>query len=33
MRTVNDQGIDSLLIGGIYADSAEDAIAHYLAMI
>ena len=31
--TVNDQGIDSHHVGGIYADSAEDAIAHYLAMI
>ena len=30
--TVNDQGIDSDVIGGIYADSAEDAISHYLAM-
>ena len=30
--TVNDQGIDSDVIGGIYADSAEDTIAHYLAM-
>ena len=31
--TVNDQGIDSNVIGGIYADSAEEAVAHYLAMI
>ena len=31
--TVNDQGINSLPVCGIYADSAEDAIAHYLAMI
>lgn len=31
--TVNDQGIDSLAIGGIYADSAEDAVSEYLAMI
>lgn len=31
--TVSDQGIDSLAIGGIYAESAEEAVAHYLAMI
>ena len=31
--TVNDQGIDSYHVGGIYADSAEEAVAHYLAMI
>lgn len=31
--TVNDQGIDSNVIGGIYADSAEDAVSEYLAMI
>ena len=31
--TVNDQGIDSPAIGGIYADSADDAVALYLAMI
>ena len=30
--TVNDQGIDSLPIGGIYADSAEDAVTQYLAI-
>ena len=29
--TVNDQGIDSLAIGGIYAESAEDAVSEYLA--
>lgn len=31
--TVNDQGIDSLAVGGIYADSAEGAVSEYLAMI
>lgn len=31
--TVSDQGIESLHIGGIYADTAEEAVAHYLAMI
>ena len=31
--TVNDQGIDSLAVGGIYADSAESAASEYLAMI
>ena len=31
--TVNDQGVDSLAIGGIYADSAEEAVTEYLAMI
>ena len=31
--TVNDQGIDSEVIGGIYADSAEGAATQYLAII
>ena len=31
--TVNDQGINSYPVGGIYADSAEDAVSEYLAMI
>jgi len=31
--TVNDQGIDSYPLGGIYAESAEDAVSEYLAMI
>ena len=31
--TVNDQGLDSIPIGGIYADSAEDAVTQYLATI
>ena len=31
--TVNDQGIDSNVIGGIYADNAEDAVSEYLAII
>lgn len=31
--SVNDQGIDSHSIGGIYADSAEDAVTEYLATI
>lgn len=31
--TVNDQGVDSLAVGGIYADSAEGAVSEYLAMI
>ena len=31
--TVNDQGIDSDVIGGIYADSAEGAVTQYLAII
>ena len=31
--TVNDQGIDSDVIGGIYADSAGDAVTQYLAII
>lgn len=30
--SVTDQGIESLVIGGIYADDAEDAVAQYLAM-
>jgi hypothetical protein len=30
--TVNDQGINSYPVGGIYADSAEDAITQYLAI-
>lgn len=32
-NTVNDQGIDSEVVSGIYADSAEDAMSKYLAMI
>lgn len=31
--TVNDQGIDFYPVGGIYADSAEDTVSEYLAMI
>lgn len=31
--TVNDQGINSYPIGGIYADSIEDAVTQYLAMV
>ena len=31
--TVSDQGIESLHIGGIYADNAEEAASEYLAMI
>lgn len=31
--TVNDQGIDFYPIGGIYADSAEEAVSQYLATI
>ena len=31
--TDNAQGIDSNVIGGIYADSAEDAVSEYLAII
>lgn len=30
---VTDQGIDSMVFGGIYADSAEDAVTEYLGMI
>lgn len=30
---VTDQGIDSMVISGIYADSAEDAVGEYLGMI
>ena len=30
---VTDQGIDSTVIGGIYADNAESAAAEYLGMI
>ena len=30
--TVNDQGVDSLAIGGIYADNAEDAVTQYMAI-
>lgn len=28
----NDQGIDSMALGGIYADGAEDAVAQYLTI-
>lgn len=28
--TVNDQGIDSMTLGSIYADSAEQAVSYYL---
>jgi len=31
--TVNDQGINSYPVGGIYADSIEDALTQYLAMV
>ncbi len=31
--TVNDQGVESLAIGGIFADSIEDAVTQYLAMV
>ena len=30
---VNDQGINSYPIGGIYADSAEEAVSYYTSMI
>ena len=32
-EAVTDQGIDSMVVGGIYADSAEDAVIDYLENI
>lgn len=30
--TVNDQGVDSLAIGGIFADNVESAVSQYMAI-
>lgn len=32
-ETVNDQGIDSTTVGGIYADTPEDAVSQYLEQV
>lgn len=31
-QPITDQGVDSLVVGGIYADDPEDAVMHYVAM-